>query len=47
VGLAALEEGRSFVISGAKNRLMVETERLAPRQFIARMAGKMMRPPTS
>lgn len=47
VGLAALEESRSFVISGAKNRLMVETERLAPRQFIARMAGKMMRPPTS
>jgi hypothetical protein len=47
VGLAALVEGRSFVISGAKNRLMVESERLAPRQFIARMAGKMMRPPTS
>jgi short-subunit dehydrogenase len=47
VGLAALEEGRSFVISGAKNCLMVEAERLAPRQFIARMAGKMMRPPSS
>ena len=47
VGLAALAEGRSFVISGAKNRLMVETERLAPRQFVARMAGKMMRPRSS
>ena len=44
VGLAALAEGRSFVISGAKNRLMVEAERLAPRQLVARMAGKMMRP---
>ncbi|HEY6902763.1 MAG TPA: SDR family oxidoreductase [Candidatus Acidoferrales bacterium] len=44
VGLAALAEGRSFVISGARNRLMVEAERLAPRQFVARMAGKMMRP---
>ena len=44
VGLAALAEGRSFVISGVKNRLMVEAERLAPRQFVARMAGKMMRP---
>jgi hypothetical protein len=44
VGLAALAEGRSFVISGAKNRMMVEAERLAPRQFVARMAGKMMRP---
>lgn len=47
VGLAALAEGRSFVISGAKNRLMVEGERLAPRQFVARMAGKMMRPQSS
>lgn len=47
VGLAALAEGRSFVISGAKNRLMVETERLAPRQFVARMAGKVMRPRNS
>ena len=47
VGLAALAEGRSFVISGAKNRLMVEAERLAPRQFVARMAGKMMRPQSS
>jgi len=47
VGLAALAEGRSFVISGAKNRLMVEGERLAPRQFVVRMAGKMMRPRSS
>jgi uncharacterized protein len=47
VGLAALAEGKSYVISGAKNRLMVESERLAPRQFVARMAAKMMRPPSS
>ena len=45
VGLRALAEGKSWVISGAKNRLMVEAERLAPRQFIAKMAAKLMRPP--
>ena len=44
VGLEGLAAGKSCVISGAKNRLMVEGERLAPRRFVARMAGKMMRP---
>ncbi len=44
VGLQALAAGKSSVISGGKNWLMVEAERLAPRQFISRMAAKMMRP---
>jgi len=44
VGLDALAGGKSYVISGAKNRLMIEGERLAPRGFIVKMAAKMMRP---
>jgi short-subunit dehydrogenase len=47
VGLAGLAAGKSCVISGAKNRLMLEGERLAPRRFIAKMAAKMMRPSES
>jgi uncharacterized protein len=44
VGLEALAAGKSWVISGAMNRLMMESERLAPRGLVARMAAKMMRP---
>jgi len=44
VGLEGLLEGKSCVISGTRNRLMIEGERLAPRRFIAKMAAKMMRP---
>jgi len=44
VGLEGLAAGKSCVISGARNNLMVEAERLAPRRFIAKMAAKMMRP---
>lgn len=47
VGLEALARGRTFVISGAMNRLMMESERLAPRRFTAQMAAKIMRPPGS
>jgi uncharacterized protein len=47
VGLAGLAVGKSCVISGTKNRLMLEGERLAPRRFIAKMAAKMMRPSES
>jgi short-subunit dehydrogenase len=43
VGLEAVAQGKSYVISGARNRMMVESERLAPRSFIVKMAGKMMR----
>jgi uncharacterized protein len=44
VGLEGLAKGKTFVISGAMNRLMMEAERLAPRSFVAKAAAKMMRP---
>jgi short-subunit dehydrogenase len=43
-GLEGLVRGKSSVISGFKNKLMVASERVAPRRFIVRMAAKMMRP---
>ena len=47
VGLEGLARGKSCVISGVMNRLMMEGERLAPRRFVASMAAKMMRPADS
>ena len=47
VGLEALAKGKTWVISGARNRVMVTAERIAPRTFVARMAANMMRPPES
>ena len=47
VGLEALAAGKSYVISGAKNRLLMESQRVAPRSFVAKMAAKMMRPSNS
>lgn len=44
VGLAALAEGRSSVISGFANWLGAETERLVPRRVVTRLAGSMFRP---
>jgi uncharacterized protein len=44
VGLEALAAGMHSVISGFKNRLGVELERLAPRRFITRAAAKLFRP---
>lgn len=44
VGLEALARGKSYVVSGAFNRLMLEAERLAPRRFVVKMAARMMRP---
>lgn len=44
VGLEALARGKTFVISGGMNRLMMESERLAPRRFATRMAARIMRP---
>ena len=43
-GLEGLARGESCVISGVRNRLMIESERVAPRRFVAKMAAKMMRP---
>jgi short-subunit dehydrogenase len=47
VGLAALAKGKSRVISGAMNRLMTETQRVAPRSLVVKMAAKMMHPSDS
>jgi len=47
VGLEALAKGKSLVISGAMNRIMMEAERIAPRRFVAKAAAKMMRPEQS
>jgi uncharacterized protein len=44
VGLEALAAGKSHVISGGMNRLMMEAQRIAPREFVVKMAAKMMRP---
>jgi short-subunit dehydrogenase len=44
VGLDALASGKSFVISGAKNRLMMEAQRIAPRRFVVKTAARIMRP---
>jgi short-subunit dehydrogenase len=42
--LRGLARGRSHIISGWANYLMTESERLVPRRFVERMAGKAMRP---
>jgi short-subunit dehydrogenase len=41
--LRGLTRGKSSVISGWTNFLMVETERLAPRSLVLRIAGTMLR----
>ncbi len=41
VGLGALSQGRSHVVSGANNRIMVQLERLLPRSVITRAAGRI------
>ena len=45
VGLEALARGKSYVISGLANYLRTHTQRLVSRQFVTRMAEKMLRPP--
>ncbi len=45
VGLAALARGKPVVISGARNRLMQQSQRLAPRRLVTSMAARMFRPP--
>ncbi|HXY77988.1 MAG TPA: SDR family oxidoreductase [Candidatus Acidoferrales bacterium] len=47
VGLEGLAQGKTCVISGTRNRWMVTAERLAPRNFIAKMAAKVMGSPES
>jgi uncharacterized protein len=41
--LRGLRRGRSHVISGLPNYLMIQGERLVPRSVLARVAGKVMR----
>lgn len=43
-GLRALAEGKSSVISGFKNRMSVEGQRLAPRGLVTNVAAKMFEP---
>lgn len=44
VGLAALAKGKPMVISGAKNKLSVHSQRVAPRSLVTGVAAKMFRP---
>lgn len=41
--LRGLARGKSHIISGWINLVMTESERLAPRSLVTRMAGRMMR----
>jgi short-subunit dehydrogenase len=45
VGLEALAKGKSAVISGFSNKFSTVSQRLVPRSFVTRMAGKMFAPP--
>jgi uncharacterized protein len=45
VGLEALAAGKPRVISGARNWLSVEAQRLAPRRLVTRVAARMFMPP--
>ena len=47
VGLEGLAAGKTCVISGTMNRLMMQGKRLASRRFVTKMAAKMMRPTQS
>lgn len=42
--LSALEQGRSHIVAGARNYLGANASRFVPRQTLATMAEKMMRP---
>ena len=41
--LSGLARKKSHIVSGWSNFLMIESERLVPRSFVVRMAGKMLR----
>ena len=45
VGLQALAEGKPRVISGTRNWLSIEAQRLAPRRLVTRVAARMFMPP--
>ena len=41
--LRGLKRGKGHIISGWANFMMIQSERLVPRSFVARMAGKVLR----
>lgn len=43
-GLRALAAGKSYVISGRRNYLAAQSERLVPRRLVTKIAAKMFRP---
>lgn len=43
VALRGLARGKGHIISGLTNYLMTQSERLAPRSLVTRLAGRMMR----
>ena len=47
VGLEGLAAGKTCVISGTMNQLMMQGKRLASRRLVTKMAAKMMRPTES
>jgi uncharacterized protein len=44
VGLEALAAGKAFVISGTRNLLSMEAQRLVPRRLVSRIVARMFRP---
>jgi len=44
VGLEALAQGKSSVISGTRNWLGMEVQRVTPRRLVARITGRMFAP---
>jgi len=44
VGLDALANGKPVVISGTRNRLMQQSQRLAPRRLVTSMAARIFKP---
>ena len=46
-GLRALAAGKSYVISGRRNYLAAQSERLVPRRLVTKIAAKMFRPPAN
>jgi uncharacterized protein len=44
VGLEALAAGKALVISGTRNLLSMEAQRLVPRRLVTRIVARMFRP---
>ena len=44
VGLHALAAGKSYVISGTRNYLGAQVQRLVPRRLVTSIAAKLFRP---